>query len=56
MDDIGATSGANGVMAPEIFSFVGAPTGIRASRAEGFRKVAPNKGPMQTRGPTERGP
>ena len=40
---------------PEIFPFLGAPTGIRAPRAKGHSKVAPNKGPMQTRGPYTEG-
>ena len=38
----GATRGeGNGT--PEIFSFLGAPTGIGALRVKGPRKVAPNK-------------
>ena len=44
---------------PEIFSFLGAPTGIGAPRVKGpYRKVAPNKGPcsmIQTKGPLQKG-
>ena len=45
-----------GPWSPEIFSFLGAPKGIGAPRVKGPRKVAPNKGPMQTRGSYRQGP
>ena len=38
-------------MAPGFFSFLGALTGIWSASVKGPRKVALNKGPMQTRGP-----
>ena len=52
----GATRWANEAMAPtEIFSLLGALTGIRAPRIKGPRKVAPNKGPIQRKGSYKKG-
>ena len=45
-----------GGKAPKIFSFLGAPTGIRALRVKGPRKVAPKKGPCRQGVPTDKGP
>ena len=50
----GAIRGGNGAMPPEIY-FFRAPTGIGAPRVKGPQEVAPNKGPMQTRGSCRQG-